>query len=551
MRQSTCMCRTLREPPAEVDLPGLQLAVRAGLLRVTGAGLHAWLPLGQRTLARLGHLARTAVESLGAQAMSLPALYLAETPAPDNFVVQDRLGRRYALDDGSPAALLRVIQNDLVSYRQLPAMVYRIAAQFHDEERPRGLLRGRERTTLSLTSLHASQADLEGAYPGLTETLSGVLRQCGLEAWSVPTQTGHQFLLPHPLGDQVLFTCRACNYRAISDEASFVKSTPPSPPPDVTLRKIATPDCHTIAKLAAFLNVPATQTLKAMMYADDDNRVVFAVIRGDLDLNAAKLERAVRHTRLPLGRLQPATDEQLRAVGAVPGYASPVGLSGVIVLADDSVQSAAGMVAGANEEGYHLSGVTIPRDFAPTVVADIAQARAGDACPECRGTLEASNVIELGGCERIGIKLSEALDITFRDAAGKACPLALGSCALDLSRIIAAVLETHHDEHGLIWPAMLAPFDAHLIVLGKEPREQAELLYEQLQQAGLDVLYDDRDESPGIKFADADLIGLPIRLTVSKRSLDKGGVEVKARASTETRIVALEGVASIINPSLS
>jgi prolyl-tRNA synthetase len=436
-------------------------------------------------------------------------------------------------------------------------MLYRVATLFRDEERPRGLMRAREFVALSILSLHANQADLNTYYPNVLDTLIHVLRQCGLDAWSVPTQDGHEFLLPHPAGDEVAFICGACNYRATSDEARFVKlaTTPgsaqlsPSLQPS-TLQKVATPNCHTIADVAAFLNVPATQTLKTMMYADDEGHVIFAIIRGDLEISSAKLERAVRHTRMPISvqsMLQPAADELIRATGAVPGYASPVGLSDVTVVADDSVQSAVGMVAGANEEGYHLTGVNIPRDLEPTVVADIAQACAGSACPECSGKLEAVNVIELGGCTRMGTELSEAIGVTFLDASGKARPLVVGGYGLGLSRIVAAVLETHHDERGLMWPAAIAPFDVHLVVLGKEPREQAEALYQQLEQAGLSVLYDDRDESPGVKFNDADLIGLPTRVTVSKRNLDKGAVEVKARTSSEAQIVAIENVVAALN----
>jgi prolyl-tRNA synthetase len=548
MRQSV-LPKTLREAPADIELPGQQFAIRAGVFRVTGSGLHAWLPLGQRALDRLWGLARAAVESAGAQAISLPALQAADIPAPAEFAVRDRMGRQYKLDDGDRAALLRAIQNDFASYRQLPAMVYRIATLFRDEEKPRGLLRAREFAALSATSLHASVADLEAFYPGVLDALHGVLRQCGLETWTTPTRDGHEFLLPLPASDEAAFACGSCSYRATWDEARFVKIQPPisnTQPTISAVHQVATPGCHTIAALAAFLNVPAAQTLKTMMYADEAGSVIFAVIRGDLDINAAKLERAARHTQLSTGKLQPATDAQIRAAGAVPGYASPIGLSSVSVIADDSVQSAVGMVIGANEEGYHLTGVSIPRDLAPTAVADIAQARAGDTCPECRGKLEAVNALELGECVRMGPDLSEALGITFQDRDGKARPFVLGGYGLGLSRVIAAVLETSHDERGLIWPAALAPFDVHMIVLGKEPRERAEALYEQFEQAGLSVLYDDRDESPGVKFTDADLMGLPTRVTVSKRGLDKGGVEIKARTSTEARTVAIEDALTAI-----
>jgi prolyl-tRNA synthetase len=554
MRQSTLLCRTLRQAPAEIELPGLQLAARAGLLRPAGAGLHAWLPLGQRVLARLAELARAAAESLGAQALSLPVLHAVEMPAPGQFAVRDRTGRQYTLDDGGQAALLSMIHHDVLSYRQLPLAVYRIAGAYRDEERPQGLLRPREARLFEISSLHASLADLDEAYPAWVEALGGMLEQCELEAWSVATLDGHSFLLPHPAGNRMALACGTCHYRAISEEARFIKQPADSNTPfldgafssDAHLQKVATPGCHTIAELAAFLQVPPTHTLKTMMYADEEGGVLMAIIRGDLDVSAAKLERAVRHTRLPVGELQVATEAQIRAAGAAPGYASPLGLNGVIVVADDSVQAAAGLVAGANEEGYHVSGVAIPRDIAPTVVADIAQARDGDACGECRGKLEAHSAIELGSSQRLGTEISEKLGLTFQAADGQVRAWVVGSYALNLSRVVAAVLETHRDEQGLIWPAALAPFDVHLLVLGKEARSQSEALYEQLRQAGVTVLYDERDESPGVKFADADLIGLPTRITVSKRSLERGGVEVKLRRSAEKRIVALQDVLSSI-----
>lgn len=545
MRQSTLLFRTLREPPADIELPGHQLAARAALFRPTGAGLTLWLPLGQRVLVRLGDLARTAIESVGGQAIATPALQPADALDANRFGVRDRAGRQYALDDGDRAPLWRALKDQPPSYRQLPALLYRIAPLFRDEEKPRGLVRAREFTALTATSLHATTADLEAFYPRMLDALDGLVRACGLEAWTLPTSTGHEFLLPHACGDGVAFVCNTCNYRATADEARLTK-LPAPPVAPAAIEQVATPNCPTIADVAAFLNVPVTQTIKTMMYADEQNHVIFALIRGDLDINAAKLERALRHTRLPHGTLRPATEEQIRTTGAVPGYASPIGLRDVIIIADDSIQAAVNMVAGANQAGYHLIGVSIPRDIAPTVVADIAQARAGDTCPECRGKLEAISVIELGGCERAGTELSESVGLTFIDADGKARPPAIGLYGLGLTRILAAVLETHHDDHGLMWPAALAPFDVHLIVLGKEPREQAESLYQQLQQAGLRVLYDDREESPGVKFADADLIGAPMRLTISKRNLDKGCVELKARASTETRTVALQDVVAAL-----
>ncbi|RLC66881.1 MAG: proline--tRNA ligase, partial [Chloroflexi bacterium] len=319
---------------------------------------------------------------------------------------------------------------------------------------------------------------------------------------------------------------------------------------------IATPGCETIADVAAFVGVPTSQTLKAVFYTRDNAELVFVIIRGDLEVNEMKLRNL-----LGGGELRPATEEEIRAAGAAPGYASPVGLEvrktrdgpGALVVADRSIKVGSNFVAGANRPGYHLTGVNYPRDFAVTLLADIAQAQAGHLCPRCGEALAAEAAIELGHCFKLGTRYAEAVGATYLDKEGHERPIVMGSYGIGVGRLLAAVIETHHDEHGIVWPPALAPFDVHLLTLGtaEEVRAQSEAAYAQLQEAGLEVLYDDRQESAGVKFADADLIGCPVRVTVSKRRLKAAGAEVKARWAGERRVVTPESLVEQVQQTIA
>jgi len=354
-------------------------------------------------------------------------------------------------------------------------------------------------------------------------------------------------MLPHPAGEERLLRCPSCGYAANAGHAEFrlpAEETHTLAEP----RPVATPGCATIADVAAFVSVPTRQTLKAVFYSwqHATRDLVFVVIRGDLEVNETKLIH-----RLGGGSLQPAMDDEIRAIGAEPGYASPVGLTvrerrdgpGALVVADRSIQVGGNFVAGANREGVHLTGVNYPRDFAVTLLADIAQAREGHLCPHCPGRLVMEPAIQLGRCCPLGTRYAESLGALYLDPAGQQRPVVMGAYSINLGRLMAAVVEAHHDEAGIVWPPALAPFDVHLILLGKdEERAAAEEVYALLRQAGRETLYDDREESAGVKFADADLIGCPLRVTVSRRSLQAGGVEVKARRSAERQVVPVENL---------
>jgi len=441
-------------------------------------------------------------------------------------------------------------------------VVFHIQTKVRDEPRPRaGILRVREFRMKDAYSLHADADDLDRFYPQILAAYRRIFSRCGLEFVEVEADTGimggadsHEFMLPHPAGEDRLIRCPECGYAANLERAEFRLPDVP----EVSLeepRPVATPGCATIADVAAFVGVPTSQTLKAVFYAlerlGEEPELVFVVIRGDLEVNEVKLCNL-----LGGGELRAATDAEIRAAGAEPGYASPVGLavrasrsgSGVLVMGDRSIEAGANFVAGANREGYHLTGINHERDFSVSLLGDVAQAFTGAQCARCSGALETESAIELGHCFKLGTRYSEALGVTCLDPAGRPVPVVMGSYGIGVGRLMAAVIEVHHDEHGIVWPAALAPFDVHLVGLTQSEGERAlaEGVYDLLQRQGLEVLYDDRDERAGVKFADADLIGCPVRITVSRRSLGAGGAEVQTRREKGQEVIPLDGLARAV-----
>lgn len=468
--------------------------------------------------------------------------------------VKDRGDRDYALAMTHEEVVAQLARQEILSYRDLPKVVYHIQTKVRDEPRPRGgLLRVREFRMKDAYSLDADVAGLDAFYPRILAAYERIFSRCGLDPISVEADTGmmggadsHEFMLPHPDGEDTFIHCDTCDYAANAERAKFrlpeVESEPLEDPVP-----LATPDCRTIADVADFVGVPTRKTLKVVFYTKDDGELVLVMIRGDLDVNETKLRNV-----LGGATLEPALEEDVRRVGAEPGYGSPIGLdvrrslddAGVLVIADPSIQCGSNFVAGANREGYHLVGVNYPRDFAVTLMEDIAQAEAGHLCPECEGTLAADASIELGHCFKLGTHYAESVGATYLDPEGAEHPIVMGSYGIGVGRLLAAVIEIHHDDYGIIWPPSLAPFDVYLLTLGtdQETEQQAEAFCAQLEDAGMEVLFDDREESAGVKFTDADLIGCPVRATVSRRSLKQGGVELKARWADALEIVPSESL---------
>jgi len=554
MRMSQLFGNTLRQNPADAEMPSHQLLVRAGMIRPLAAGIYSYLPLGWRVLRNIETIMRQEMEAIGAQEMMMPFVQPAElwqatgrwqSIGADMARFQDRAHRDLVLAMTHEEAVAQLARTEIRSYRHLPRLIYHIQAKFRDEPRPRGgLIRVREFTMKDAYSLDADADGLDAAYRNMHLAYERIFQRCGIQALAVQADVGQmggsaseEFMALNEHGEDTLILCPACGYAANVEWASFARPEPPCPP-EAEIQEIATPHCKTIADLAAFVGLPRHQTLKAVFYVTQDGEFIFAVIRGDLDVNEIKLRNLLGGVAFG-----PATEAEIRGTGAEPGYGSPVGLRGVRVIADDSVRLGRNFVAGANREGYHLLNVNYPRDFEAAVVGDFALARAGDACPNCGQPLTERRGIELGHLFKLGSRYSQSLGATYLDADGQARPIVMGSYGIGTGRLMAAIVEQHHDQHGIVWPVEIAPYQVHLINLGHEPEEEtsraADRLYAELQQQGFQVLYDERNERPGVKFNDADLIGVPLRVTVGHRNLAQNGVEVKRRDADERSIVSL------------
>jgi prolyl-tRNA synthetase len=580
MRMSKLFSQTLRDAPSEAEIASHQLLLRAGFIRQLAAGVFSYLPLARRSLSKIEAILRQEMDAIGGQEISMPVVQPAEIWKESRRWqlidaelgrFQDRTGRDMVLAMTHEEALADLVRREVRSYRQLPQLLYHIQTKWRDDPRPRaGLIRTREFTMKDSYSLDADWDGLDRQYRDHYQAYFNIFRRCGLPVIAVGADVGmmggqsaHEFMYLTPIGEDTLLLCENCDYAANRQIATFHKIELPEEPA-LPIEKVATPNAKTIEDLANYLNVPKSKTAKAVFLmaapqsqqADGRPFFVFAIIRGDMEVNETKLANAVKARSL-----RPATEEEIRLIGAEPGYASPVNLSmehsslPVTVIVDDTIPASPNLVAGANQAGYHLRNVNYGRDFKADLVADIASAQEGDACPRCGGILHAQRGIEVGNIFRLGTRFSADMGCTFLDAQGQPQPVIMGSYGIGLGRLLASIAEKHHDEHGLIWPVSVAPYPVHLVLLaGKEAQTEeqalAERLYRQLCAAGVEVLYDERDASPGVKFNDADLIGLPLRLTVSRRALQAGGVEFKRRDQAERQVIPLEDVLTVTQATI-
>jgi len=571
MRMSGLFGTTLREAPSEALVAGQQLLLRAGYIRQLAVGIFSYLPLARRALTKIENVMREEIDAIGGQEMTMPVVHPAEIwqetgrwyeIGAEMGRFRDRNGRDMVLAMTHEEVVADLVRREVRSYRQLPRLLYHIQTKWRDDPRPRaGLIRTREFTMLDSYSLDADEAGLDAQYRAHYQAYLNIFHRCGLPVIAVRSDVGmmggsmaHEFMYLTPVGEDTILICDGCGYAANRQVACFQKPATAAETPR-PLEKVSTPGVTTIEDLAAFLGVPRSKTAKAVfMIAQAQGlqtveRFVLAVVRGDMGLNETKLANAIR-----AGALRPAQEDEIRAVGAEPGYGSPIGVRGALVVVDDAVAASPNLVAGANEVGYHLRNVNYGRDFAADIVADIAAAEEGCACPECGRPMRAPRGVEVGNIFKLGTRYSEAMGCTFLDAEGRSRPVVMGSYGIGSGRLLACLAEEHHDEHGLIWPVTVAPYDVHLVALGgegSEPAAAAERLYLELGAAGLAVLYDDREESPGVKFNDADLLGLPLRLTVSERALCQGGVEFKRRDRPERVVVPSADVLPQVQAVLS
>lgn len=568
MKMTTMFGTTLRDVPASVEATSHQLLLRAGFIRQLGQGLFSYLPLARRAMTKIENILREEMNAIGGQEMTMPVVHPAEvwkatgrwhSVGAEMARFTDRKERDMVLAMTHEEVVADLVKSEIRSQRQLPQLVYHIQTKFRDDPRPRaGLIRVREFTMKDSYSLDADDAGLDRQYDAHYHAYFRIFKRCGLPVIAVGSDTGmmggsgaHEYMYLTPIGEDTLVLCAGCGDAANRQIARFAK--PINPHEEAKpIEKIATPETKTIESLAQLLNVPKSKTAKAVFliatHEDAEGaheRFVFAVIRGDMDVNETKLANALRASDL-----RPATEGEIRAIGAMPGYASPIGIARVtdrspqpVVVVDDAVVSSPNLVAGANEAGTHLLNTNCPRDYAADIVADIAAARDGDACEKCGQPLRTVRGVEVGNIFKLGTRYTAALDATFLAADGTKKPVVMGSYGIGVGRLLACIAEEHHDDKGLVWPESVAPFLVHLVALaGKDAavREQADKLYDRLVEAGVEVLYDDRAESPGVKFADADLIGLPVRITVAAKALAAGGVEWKRRDSDAKEIVSVD-----------
>ena len=557
MRLSKLFGKTQREVPAEAETASHQLLLRASMIQQLAAGIYSYLPLGWRVLKKIENIIRDEMDKAGGQEVNLPVLQPFEMWQQSGrdqalgkvlFTLSDRRERKLALGPTHEEVITELVKYNVQSYRDLPLLLYQIQVKFRDEPRPRGgLIRVREFLMKDLYSFDVDEAGLDISYEKMDRAYRNIFERCGLPTMLVEADSGaiggkdsREFMVVTENGEDEIIYCPGCDYAANAEKAVSAKEKIDNGQP-LAVEEVATPGAGSIEEVAAFLKVPHSHTLKAVFYIAD-GKLVFVVIRGDLDVNEIKLNNQLKASELRL-----ATEAEVIKAGLVAGAASPVGIKGFKVIADDSVNSGTNFVAGGNKPDTHLKNVNYPRDFKADIVADIASARAGDKCPECGAALVSTQGIEVGHIFKLGTAYSQKFDASFIDEKGEPHPMVMGCYGLGLSRLMAAVIEQHHDEKGIIWPPTLAPYRVYLCPLYKEGakvEEVAEKLYAELEAAGFEVLFDDRPESPGVKFNDADLLGIPLRLTVSPRTLDKNSVELKKRSEKESELVPLAEIVS-------
>jgi prolyl-tRNA synthetase len=560
MRQSKLFGRTLREAPAEAQTPGHRLLLRAAIARPLAAGLYTWLPLGFRVQKKVEQIIREEQDRIGAQEMEMPVLTPAETwkqtgrwdmLEPITFRTTDHNGREFMVSYTHEEFVHLHAMQEIQSYKQLPQIVYHFQSKGRDEARPRaGLLRVREFVMKDAYSFDADQAGLDKSYAAEYGAYERTFKRLGLDAISVESDTGamggdvaHEFQVLTEVGEDRIAICSNCDYRANMEKATRYMQDQRAradgvPPPS----QIATPGTESIDALEASLKQPKDAFLKTLLFRDQSGKVVAVVLPGDRDVNEAKLRKA-----LSTGEVKFASDADFAAAGAVRGYIGPVGLKARVLV--DTGIGGGGYIAGANKKDAHLRDVVLGRDFQGERI-DASDVREGDVCPKCKvGKLTIKRGVEVGNIFAYGTYYSDKMNATFVAEDGTRRPFFGGSYGIGVGRAVQTIIETHNDDNGIVWPPQVAPYHVHVIALpvnDEEVRAKAEALVGDLEQRDIEVLYDDRDETAGVKFADADLIGIPLRVTVSKRNLKENAVELKERSASDTEMVPIAGAASRI-----
>lgn len=576
MRMSKLFFQTLREAPADAEVISHQLMLRAGLVRQVAAGIFEFLPMGLRIKQKIEAIIREEMNAIGGQEVILPMVHPAELwqrsgrwyeIGDDMARFKDRNDRDLCLGMTHEELMADLASQIVSSYRQLPFVLYQIQTKFRDEPRPRaGTIRVREFTMKDAYSFDLDFAGLDKFYPIIYQSYFNIFRRCGLEVIAVQSDTGmmggtmaHEFMALTAIGEDTLIICDQCGYSANRQIATFQKVVGDAAPRQ-PLEEVHTPSVNTIAALAGFLGISATATAKAIFLMAEvegeggkpRNQFVFAVVRGDMELNETKLTNTIKARTL-----RPATVDEIRAIGAEPGYGSPVGIQRdqVLLVVDDLVANSPNLVAGANRQDWHYRNVNHGRDYEADIVTDIVAAADGYACPNCGAPLRSVRGVEVGNIFKLGTKYSEAMGATYLDEKGESHPIVMGCYGIGSERMMAVLAERHHDENGLQWPISVAPYQLALVSLATaktpEVTAAADQIYQQLTEAGLEVLYDDRDERAGVKFNDADLLGIPLRLTVGGKGLQNGIVELKVRRTGEGSTIALDNLVAGVQAAVA
>ena len=563
MRLSRFFAKTLREDPADSETACHALLVRAAMIDQLASGLYTMLPLGLRAQRKVESIIREEMDSTGALEVQMPVLQPAEIWQQSGrdvafaevlFRLSDKRDRPHVLGPTHEEVVTRLVSQRARSHRDLPVTLYQVHTKHRDELRPRaGLLRVREFVMKDAYSFDATEEGLDASYDTMYRAYERLFARCGLDVVPVQADSGAiggkesvEFVMPSEAGEDTIVRCAGCGYAANTERAVFSRG----PAPDeaaLPIEDVSTPGIKTIEALARYLGIEERRTTKAVFYTairGESPELIFVAIRGDIPVNEVKLKNYLRCDALRL-----ATDQEVQAAGLVAGSASPVGLGGIRTIADLSVPLMPNSVAGGNRPDVHLKNVNFGRDFQTDELVDIGEARAGDLCARCGGTLATSRGIELGHVFKLGTRYTDAFGARYLDGEGREQPIWMGCYGIGIGRTLAAIVEAHHDARGIMWPASVAPYDVHLVALNldnPDVKTTAERLYSELTTQHVAVLYDDRPESPGVKFNDADLIGLPLRLTIGPRGLREGVVELRTRSTGEIRQVAIDGVLEAI-----
>jgi prolyl-tRNA synthetase len=563
MRSSQLFGKTLRQAPADAENISHKLLTRAGFIQQIASGIFSLQPLGNRSITKIRNIIREEMDRAGGQEINMPVIQprdlweesgRADTFVPPLATFQDRRERQMIVAPTHEETATAMARAGVTSYRDLPFTIYQIQTKFRDETRPRGgLLRVREFEMKDAYSFDADEEGMEHSFRDMVAAYKRIFKRCGLDVVMVEADSGgiggkdsNEFVLLTDSGEDTILMSNGSDYAANVEKATFIKREFPIGELG-EVEEFPTPGVKTIDELAKLEGVSKSKTAKAVFYSVD-GEVVIVTIRGDYDVNETKLRNLLDGSEPRL-----ATPEEVKAAGLVAGSASAVGLDGIRSIVDDSITMGSNYLAGANKEGFHLRNTNLGRDFKADILGDIAEAKKGYPSPDGKGKLVARRGIELGHVFKLGNVYSSKMGAQYTDENGEQNDVLMGCYGIGVGRILAAAVEAHHDDFGMILPRSIAPYDIYLAGLNLNDDDisgKAEMLYESLQDAGFDVLFDDRDAPPGVKFKDADLIGIPVRVVVSARSLESGGAEVKARTEKDSEVVGEDDVVEAVRKLL-